>query len=159
MSILERALGGSDQVGVTASAFQPARDRCTGASFRCRDGQPYGIGLVVRLPLPDRGFTSARSGIYPIQDTDPEERAWLCVDAGVFAACTTHLADTSASVAWAQCRYLVGTALPAVRAGTLPRPRCWAGISTFAWEAPPTSARACLPGIGVPMTAAYRTSW
>ena len=57
VSILERALAGSDQVGVTASAFQPARDRRTGASFRCRDGQPYGIGLVVRLPLPDRGFT------------------------------------------------------------------------------------------------------
>jgi hypothetical protein len=66
VSILERALAGSDQVGVTASAFQPARDRCTGAWFRCRDGRPYGIGLVVRLPLPDRGFTSIRSGIYPI---------------------------------------------------------------------------------------------
>jgi hypothetical protein len=119
MSILERALAGSGEVVGTASAFQPARDRRTGAPFRCRDGQPYGIGLVARPPAVARsGFTSTRSGIYPIQDTtDPEERAWLCVDADAFAACTTHLADTSAQVAWAQCRYLVGTAILAVRAG------------------------------------------
>jgi hypothetical protein len=160
VSIIERALAESDHVGATASAFQPARDRRTGEAFRCRDGQPYGIGLVARRPVPDRGFTTTSSGIYPVQDAaDPEERAWLCVDAGAFAACTTHLADTSASVAWAQCRYLLGAAVPGRTSGTITRPRYWAGISTFTWEAPPTFGRACLPGIGVPMTAACRTSW
>jgi hypothetical protein len=104
VSILERALAGADQVGATASAFYPARDRRIGV--RCQDGQPYGIGLVARLPLPDRGFTTTGSGIYPIQvAADPQERAWLCVDADAFAACATHLADSSALVAWAQCRY------------------------------------------------------
>ena len=145
VSILERALAGSDQVGVTASTFQPARDRRTGASFRCRDGQPYGIGLVVRLPLPDRGFTSTRSGIYPIQDAaDAEERAWLCVDTGLFAACTTHLADTSASVAWAQCRYLVGTAIPAVRAADSPAPAVLGGDLNLRVGGSP-DVRSCLP--------------
>ncbi len=49
------------------------------------------------------------------------------MDAGLFAACTTHLADTSASVAWAQCRYLVGTAIPAVRAADSPAPAVLGG--------------------------------
>ena len=145
VSILERALAGSDQVGATASAFQPARDRRTGAPFRCRDGQPYGIGLVARRPLPDRGFTNTSGGIYPIQDTtDPEERAWLCVDADAFAACTTHLADTSASVAWAQCRYLVGTAIPAVRAGDSHAPAVLGGDLNLRVGGSP-DVRSCLP--------------
>ena len=145
VSILERALAGSDRGDGTASAFQPARDRRTGASFRCRDGQPYGIGLVARLPLPGRGFTSTRSGIYPIQDaTDPEERAWLCVDAGAFVACTTHLADTSAQVAWAQCRYLVGAVIPGVRAGGFPAPAVLGGDLNLRVGGSP-DVRSCLP--------------
>ena len=43
---------------------------------------------------------------------DPEERAWVCVDAARVEACTTHLANTDAAVAEAQCRYLFGTVLP-----------------------------------------------
>jgi hypothetical protein len=145
VSVLERALARSDHLGATASAFQPARDRRTGAPFRCRDGQPYGIGLVARQPLPDRGFATTSSGIYPIQDTaDPEERAWLCVDAGAFAACTTHLADTSASVAQAQCRYLLGTAIPAMRAGDHHAPAVLGGDLNLHVGGSP-DVRSCLP--------------
>jgi hypothetical protein len=152
VSILERALAESDHVGATVSAFQPARDRRTGEAFRCRDGQPYGIGLVARRPLPDRGFTSTTSttsttssGIYPIQDAaDPEERAWLCVDAGAFVACTTHLADTSASIAWAQCRYLLGTAVPALRGGAYQAPAVLGGDLNLHVGGSP-DVRSCLP--------------
>ena len=53
--------------------------------------------------------------IYPTQDTsDPEERAWLCLDTSELVACTTHLANTKATVALAQCRYLFVTAIPAL---------------------------------------------
>jgi hypothetical protein len=145
VSVLERALAGSDHVGATASAFQPARDRRTGEAFRCRDGQPYGIGLVARRSLPDRGFATTSGGIYPIQDaTDPEERAWLCVDAGAFAACTTHLADTSAAVAWAQCRYLLGTAVPALRGGAYQAPAVLGGDLNLHVGGSP-DVRSCLP--------------
>jgi hypothetical protein len=99
----------------TVSAFKAVADRRTGGATRCRNGQPYGIGLLVHLS-PDHGHTTY-GGIYPIQDTgDPEERAWLCVNAiADFYACTTHLASTSGTVALAQCGYLLGTAIPSVR--------------------------------------------
>lgn len=125
---LERALADVAPGGAVVSAFQAAGDRRTGAAFRCRNGRPYGIGLVVRRP-PVRGGT-ASGGLYPVQDTrDPEERAWMCLDAGgapppgaaapgipAVAVCTTHLADTSRAVARAQCAHLLGTIVPAMRA-------------------------------------------
>lgn len=114
MAVLEEAL--ADGKGATASVFQPAMDRRTGAAFQCDNGRPYGIGVVIRRASASARFTSAR-GIYPAQDTrDPEERAWVCVDAVGVEACTTHLANTDASVAEAQCRYLFGTVIPGVRA-------------------------------------------
>jgi hypothetical protein len=99
--------------GDVVSTFQAAADRRTGGAFRCRNGQPYGIGLVAHIP--SRRYATY-SGRYPMQDAgDPEERVWLCLDAiGSFRACTTHLADTSPTVALAQCGYLWHTAIPSV---------------------------------------------
>ena len=112
---LQRALAGVGR-GTVAWAFKAAVDRRTGGAFRCRNGEPYGIGLLTQLPAPNPGYTTT-SGIYPTQDpTDPEERVWLCVHAaGGFYACTTHLASTSVTVAFAQCGYLLNTAIPGAR--------------------------------------------
>jgi hypothetical protein len=98
-------------------AFKAAGDRRSSSDFYCRNGQPYGIGLLARLPAPDRGHVTY-SGLYAAQDTnDPEERAWLCIHAAAaFYACTTHLANTSPAVALAQCSWLLGTAIPQLRA-------------------------------------------
>jgi endonuclease/exonuclease/phosphatase family metal-dependent hydrolase len=98
-------------------AFEAAGDRRTAAAAQCRNGQRYGIGLLAHLPTPYHGYRTY-SGIYPTQDLgDPEERAWLCLHAATaFYACATHLASTSPPVALAQCRYLLDTAIPAVRA-------------------------------------------
>jgi endonuclease/exonuclease/phosphatase family metal-dependent hydrolase len=113
---LQRALAEVDPDGRAFFAFQAARDRRTGNAYRCRNGQPYGIGLVTRSPsVPG----SVDASIYPSQDTDdPEERAWLCL--GVAAApsltvCTTHLAYTKVSVAAAQCTYLFRTVIDRIR--------------------------------------------
>jgi len=97
-------------------AFKAAPDRRTASATRCRNGQPYGIGLLAHIPAWYRGHTTY-SGIYPTQDTaDPERRAWLCVYATAhFYACTTHLASTSSAIALAQCGYLLDTAIPAMR--------------------------------------------
>jgi hypothetical protein len=96
-----------------AWAFQAAGDRPTGGSTLCRNGQPYGIGLLVRTSLAYGGFQSY-GGLYPAQDLgDTEERAWLCIQAeGAFYACTTHLAAASSTVALAQCGYLMDAAIP-----------------------------------------------
>jgi hypothetical protein len=120
MALLEKALAAGDHTGsglsATESVFQPALDRRTGAAFRCDNGQPYGIGLLTRRPSGSAPLIST-SGIYPAQDTrDPEERAWVCADAAGVEACTTHLANSDATVAEAQCRYLFGTVIPGVRA-------------------------------------------
>lgn len=118
VATLERALTDVVPGGTVASAFQAARDGRTGAAYRCRNGQQYGIGLVSRWPsVPG---SSAGSGIYPDQDRDdPEERAWLCLDVAAgpaVAVCTTHLAYTEREVTIAQCGYLFGTVIAALRA-------------------------------------------
>ena len=114
VSDLEQVLADAAGDGDVVSAFQPAGDRRTAAAFRCRNGQSYGIGLLARFPSLDHGY-SIHAGIYPTQDTgDPEERAWLCLDTSELVACTTHLANTKATVALAQCRYLFDTAIPAL---------------------------------------------
>jgi hypothetical protein len=102
--------------GAVVSIFEAARDRRTGGPFRCVNGQQYGIGLLVRVPSLYRGYVRY-SGVYPLQDPgDPEERAWLCLNAVTqFYACTTHVDNESPIVALAQCRYLLKTAIPAVR--------------------------------------------
>ncbi|SCF17278.1 endonuclease/exonuclease/phosphatase family protein [Micromonospora chokoriensis] len=101
------------------SAFQAAGDRPSGADTRCRNGQPYGVGLLARVRTPDTTGGVYR-GIHPTQDlADPEERAWLCVDVDRrLLACTTHLANTSYRVALAQCGHLLDTILPTIRGGT-----------------------------------------
>jgi hypothetical protein len=101
-------------VGMVEVAFTPAIDRATGAPVRCRGGQPYGIGLLIKATA---GSAPAVGGVYPWQDLfNAEERAWLCAPAPHgFTACTTHLASTSALVAEAQCRYLFDVVLAGIR--------------------------------------------
>ena len=118
VSTLERALAEVVPGGGVVSAFQSARNGRTGDPYRCRNGQQYGIGIVSRWPsVPG---SSAGGGIYPAQDReDPEERAWLCLDAAAtpaVAVCTTHLAYTKREIAVAQCRYLFGTVVAELRA-------------------------------------------
>ena len=114
---LRRALAEVIPDGDVVSSFQAAVDRRTRDVFRCRNGQPYGIGLISRWPSPPG--SAAADGIYPSQDTnDPEERAWLCLDVAaspVITVCTTHLADSKSEVAAAQCRYLFGTVIAEMR--------------------------------------------
>ena len=118
VAVLERALAEVVPGGGVSSAFQPARDGRNGEPYRCRNGDQYGIGLVLRWPTVPG--SSAGGGIYPAQDQDdPEERAWLCRDVAAtpeVAVCTTHLAYTTRSVAGAQCRYLFGTVVAGMRA-------------------------------------------
>lgn len=118
VSALRRALADVMPGGAVTSAFQPARDAHTGDAYRCRNGQPYGIGIVSRWPsVPG---SSAGGGIFPSQDRgDPEERAWLCLQVAAtpaIAICTTHLADTKRDVASAQCEYLFGSVIAGMRA-------------------------------------------
>jgi endonuclease/exonuclease/phosphatase (EEP) superfamily protein YafD len=117
VEVLRRALAQVDGGGTVLSAFQSAGDRDTGAAFPCLDGDAYGIGLLVRAAATDRYRTY--HGLYPDQEArDPEERVWVCVAVvDEFSACTTHLASGIPAVAQAQCRYLLGTALPGADLG------------------------------------------
>jgi hypothetical protein len=143
---LYRALSTIHDGRPVAYAFRAAGDRRTAGAFHCRNGQPYGIGLLVRLPVPDRGY-HLTSGLYPTQDLrDPEERAWLCMYAiGSFYACTTHLASTSATVASAQCGFLTGHVIPAVRAeGGADEPMVLGGDLNLHYGGSP-SVLSCVP--------------
>jgi endonuclease/exonuclease/phosphatase family metal-dependent hydrolase len=114
---LERAISESHRGRAVAAAFQAAVDRPTDSPFRCRNGQPYGIGVLAVLGSATSRHRAYR-GRYPVQDLrDPEERVWLCIRAaGGFYACTTHTASTSETVARSQCRYLLRRAVPALLA-------------------------------------------
>ncbi|WP_432993896.1 endonuclease/exonuclease/phosphatase family protein [Dactylosporangium sp. CA-233914] len=122
-------------------AFRAAGDRRSGTDFLCVNGEPYGIGLVVRLDPRDEPVTGG--GLYPDQDTgDPEQRAWLCVHArGAFAACTTHLANTVPGVAYAQCRHLFEAELPSLHARSGYVPTVVAGDFNLL-----EGAKECVPG-------------
>ncbi|MFF0155875.1 endonuclease/exonuclease/phosphatase family protein [Micromonospora sp. NPDC005203] len=116
VAVLERVFATVHTGRRVVSAFQAAGDRPSGGDTRCRNGQPYGVGLLTRARAPDTAPAVYR-GIHPTQDlADPEERAWLCVDVdAVLLACTTHLAATGYAVALAQCRHLLDTILPPIR--------------------------------------------
>ncbi len=125
--------------GTVVPAFYPAPDRRTGQATRCRDGQPFGVGLILRFADPIQTVTHASK--YPMQDRDdPEERVWLCVAAAArFVACSTHLA-INPSIAVAQCGYLLGTAIPALR----PRSAMAGGDFNLRRDGEP-SMRGCVP--------------
>jgi hypothetical protein len=117
LPVLQTALSDAKRGGLITSAFEAAVDRRTAAAFRCRNGQPYGVGVLARVGPQNHGYR-LYSEVYPIQDTrDPEQRVWLCLHAiSDFYACTTHLASTSSTVALGQCGYLLHTAIPDLRA-------------------------------------------
>lgn len=114
--VLSHALSRVSRGRTVATAFKAAGDRETSGPIRCRNGQPYGIGVLVSMPPSAAGYRSY-GGVYPRQDVaDPEERVWLCIDIATdYFACTTHAASTSTAVAFAQCRYLFGSAVPSMR--------------------------------------------
>ncbi|WP_433533298.1 endonuclease/exonuclease/phosphatase family protein [Micromonospora sp. CA-263727] len=131
--------------GTVVSAFQPARNGRTGGPYHCVNGQQYGVGVLAHIPAPYRGHEVYR-GIYPAQDpADPEQRAWLCVDATtVYFACTTHLAYTSSTLALAQCGHLLGTAIPELHARARYQPTVVSGDLNLRHGGSP-DVRSCVP--------------
>ena len=125
------------------SAFQAAGDRPSGADTRCRNGQPYGLGLLAHVETPDTPH-SVYSGIHPTQDlADPEERAWLCVDVALLA-CTTHLSATGHRVALSQCGHLLDTILPTISGRTGSGPAVLGGDLNLRADGDP-DVRSCTP--------------
>jgi endonuclease/exonuclease/phosphatase family metal-dependent hydrolase len=146
VTALERALADVVPGGTVVSAFQPARDGRTGEPYRCRNGRQYGIGLVSRWP--SAPGSAPDGGIYPDQDRDdPEERAWLCLDAAAdspVTVCTTHLAYTKREIAGAQCRYLFETVIGDLRARDGAAPAVvGADLNLGSGDSP--DLKACLP--------------
>jgi hypothetical protein len=137
------ALTGAHPGGTVITAFQAAVNSRTGATVHCSNGQDYGIGILAHLPSPSPGPAFRRySGLYPMQEHRGENRAWLCLDAPpYFSACTTHLADDTPSVALAQCRYLLSTAIPALRTSDPTAP----AVVGADLNLPPPAAKPCLP--------------
>lgn len=104
-------------------AFTPAWDRRRQAPYRCANGAQYGIEIMGHVPPGDRPGVGVRGGSYHVQVADSDEaRVWMCVSAGTYQVCTTHLAAESAGVALAQCHYLMDTAIP----------RAWTALGGYA---------------------------
>jgi hypothetical protein len=99
------------------TAFHPAWDRRRNAPYLCRNGQQYGVAVIGHAAPASWAGGQARGGIYPVQGAKSvEQRAWVCAYAiGHYDVCTTHLAANAGGVALAQCRYLMGTAVPRAR--------------------------------------------
>jgi endonuclease/exonuclease/phosphatase family metal-dependent hydrolase len=143
---LAATLAGVYSGSTVVSAFQAATDRRTNAPYKCKNGQDYGIGLLVHIPGTDAGH-QVFGGIYASQDTgSAEERAWLCIQAtGSFYACTTHLASTSGSIALSQCQDLMNHIVPSVRsAGGGYAPTVIGGDLNMKYRGSP-DAQSCVP--------------
>ncbi|MGW3611502.1 MULTISPECIES: endonuclease/exonuclease/phosphatase family protein [unclassified Micromonospora] len=145
VAVLEAALATVHPDDTVMSAFKAAGDRPSGAVTRCLNGEPYGIGLLTRVDATTTPYT-VRSGIYPAQDvSDPEERAWLCVQVpGSLHACTTHLAATSITVALDQCRHLLDAVVPAIRRSVGYAPTVLIGDLNLRHDRSP-DVRSCVP--------------
>ena len=99
-------------------AFQPAGNRAAGGQpYLCRNGDQYGIGILGRVRTTDWAGVNLFSGLYPQQDTSVNEmRAWVCAAAiDNYVACTTHLTNSSGTIAMQQCKQLMDVQVPAVR--------------------------------------------
>ncbi|TCC00152.1 endonuclease/exonuclease/phosphatase family protein [Micromonospora zingiberis] len=144
IDVLERAMTRVHD-GIVVAAFQPARNGRTGEPYRCVNGEQYGVGVVAHVPAPYRGHT-VHNGFYPAQDpADPEQRAWLCVEAlGVSFTCTTHLAYTSADLALAQCAHLLDAAIPALHSRSRYQPTLVSGDLNLRHGGSP-DVRSCVP--------------
>jgi len=145
VAVLETAVREISAGSVVASAFQVVPAGVNGLLTRCRDGQEYGIGLIARLARPIQ-TPEFQGSPYPMQDAGhPEQRVWLCLRAaGRFVACTTHL-SISAPTAFAQCGYLLGTAVPSLRAGAVQPVRALvSGDFNLGYEGT-AGLRACMP--------------
>ncbi|MEV1075388.1 endonuclease/exonuclease/phosphatase family protein [Micromonospora parva] len=123
LAVLRRVFQTVHPGRTVVAAFQAAGDRPSGDDTRCRNGQRFGIGLLTHAPATASPGT-VYAGTHPTQDlADPEERAWLCVDAdGALLACTTHLSASGYRVALTQCHHLLDVILPGISrdAGRLP---------------------------------------
>ncbi|MDG9674165.1 endonuclease/exonuclease/phosphatase family protein [Micromonospora sp. DH14] len=115
LAVLRRVFQTVHPGRTVVAAFQAAGDRPSGDDTRCRNGQRFGIGLLTHARAAASPGT-VYAGTHPTQDlADPEERAWLCVDAdGALLVCTTHLSATGYRVALSQCDHLLGTILPII---------------------------------------------
>ncbi|MBX7267280.1 endonuclease/exonuclease/phosphatase family protein [Micromonospora sp. Llam7] len=144
VDLLEQAMRQAHDDAVVA-AFQPARNGRTGEPYRCVNGEQYGVGVLAHIAAPYRGH-EVHAGIYPAQDpADPEQRAWLCVDAtDAYYACTTHLAYTSSTLALAQCGHLLGTAIPQLHARHRYQPTVVSGDLNLRHGGTP-DVRSCVP--------------
>jgi len=115
VAALSRSLEAVSPGGTVLSDFEAAFSLRTGEKVRCRNGRFFGVGLLVHVNGPDPGHRRD-GGRYQMQ-TRGEQRVWLClyVKATVHA-CATHLALGANGVSLAQCRYLMDTAIPKMRA-------------------------------------------
>jgi endonuclease/exonuclease/phosphatase family metal-dependent hydrolase len=109
---------GDDVTGRTL-AFAPAWNASTNQSYKCKNGQEFGNGVIWHSTVPS---AIRMSGIYTNQDTGNEKRSWQCVQImpGGPYACTTHLSAASEPVALAQCRELMSQVAAATGGGALP---------------------------------------
>jgi hypothetical protein len=98
-------------------AFKAAGNRSTGQSYKCKNGDEYGIGILGRVRTADWAGVTITDGLYPMQDTSSNEmRAWVCAGAiGNYFACTTHLVSTSGTIALQQCKRLMDVEIPAFK--------------------------------------------
>lgn len=118
MTSLYPAMAANFPDSQTFWAFQPAGNRSSGGQpYLCRNGDQYGIGVLGHVRNADWAGVNIFGGLYPQQDTGANEmRAWVCAAAlDNFIGCTTHLTNTSGTIALQQCKHLMNTEVPAIR--------------------------------------------
>ncbi|MEU4579694.1 hypothetical protein [Nonomuraea sp. NPDC023979] len=91
--------------GYAYSVFQPARNGDDSGPATCTNGQPYGIGMIVR------GEGSiGYGGQYAAQVANAERRVYWCTDWLHQVACITHLTNMSTAVAGQQAHEILSIA-------------------------------------------------
>jgi endonuclease/exonuclease/phosphatase family metal-dependent hydrolase len=134
---------GDDTRGRTM-AFAPAWNASTNQTYKCRNGEEFGNGILWHSSDPT---AIKNSGLYSNQDTGSEKRSWQCVQinpSGPYA-CTTHLSAASEPVALAQCRELMSHIASATGGGAMSSV-VGADLNLEYDTADPENAQNCVPG-------------
>lgn len=103
---------------ITYYVFMPAIDRATGGAYHCTNGDDFGNALLVHVPF-DQDYGLSPSGwVYGNQRSDSNElRTAACAYVvNHYFACATHLANANEPIALLQCRGLMTSVFPQMKA-------------------------------------------
>ncbi|HEX8628932.1 MAG TPA: endonuclease/exonuclease/phosphatase family protein [Catenuloplanes sp.] len=133
-----------------AAAFMPAQVASGGTyiPYKCRNGDDFGNGVLMHIPVDEYYGFEASGWRYGAQDAGTEKRTAACGYALYhFYLCATHLSARDSAVAMSQCAALTQSIIPQLRAESgFAGPAIIGGDFNLKYPGPPNVQNCVPPG-------------